>query len=245
MALGLYQPHTPWTAPKRFFDMYPLDELKLPDILEDDLKDVPEIAKKWARQPVKLEDLKQINQWKPVLRAYMASISFVDYNLGRVLDALEQSHHRDNTFVVLWADHGFHMGKKKHFAKAALWEQTTKVLSMIRVPELHENGEIRNQPVNLLDLYPMLVELCNLSDPPQVLDGTSLVPVIEDENFDKEEPSLTYFKYGNTAVRRNNWRYIRYNNGSEELYDEQEDPKEWHNLVGQSEYEDIINKLSE
>lgn len=244
MALGLYRPHTPWTAPKLFFDRYPLDEIELPKILEDDLEDVPEIARKWARQPVKLEDLKKIDQWKSVVRAYMASVSFMDYNLGRVLDALEKSPHGDNTIVVLWADHGFHLGEKKHFAKFALWEQTTHVLSMMRVPGQTEGGASRDQPVNLLDIYPTLVELCDLSTPSQSLDGTSLVPVIEDENFDKKRPSITYHIKGSTSIRNDRWRYIRYYDGTEELYNEHEDPNEWHNLANQPKYEATIERLS-
>lgn len=245
MALGLYRPHTPWTAPKRFFDKYPLDEVQLPEVLEDDLEDLPDIAKEWADFPVKLRDLKKIDQWRSVMRAYLTSISFMDYNLGRVLDALENSPHRDNTIVVLWADHGFHMGEKHHFAKFALWEQTTRVLSMIRVPGMTEGGESRNQPVNLLDLYPTLIELCDLPDPSQSLDGISLVPVIEDEHYDKQEPSVTYYKKGSTAIRTDSWRYIRYFDGNEELYNENKDPHEWHNLAGQPEYEDVIESLSE
>jgi arylsulfatase A-like enzyme len=245
MALGFYRPHDPWTAPKRFFDMYPLEEVQLPEVLEDDLEDLPDIAKEWAHSPLRLEDLKKVGQWKPSVRAYLAAISFMDYNLGRVLDALDKSPYRDNTIVVLWADNGFHMGEKHHFAKQALWEQTTHVLSMIRAPGITEDGATRKQPVNLLDIYPTLVELCDLPQPKQTLDGVSLVPVIRDENYERKQPAITYYKYGSASIRTMDWRYIRYYDGTEELYNESEDPSELTNLADDPDHQQVINELAQ
>src|SRR5690606_9199594 len=110
MALGLYRPHDPWVAPKRFFDLYPLDSVQPPPVAENDLDDVPPIGKDWALRQLDIKELQQINQWRPAVRGYLACISFMDYSLGRVLDALDNSPYRDNTIVVLWADNGFHMG---------------------------------------------------------------------------------------------------------------------------------------
>jgi arylsulfatase A-like enzyme len=239
MVYGLYRPHNPWTAPKRFFDMYPLEEVQLPEVLEDDLDDLGPIARKWADFPIKLDRVKELNQWKPVVRSYLASISFMDYSLGRVLDALEKSPHRDNTIVVLWSDHGFHMGEKNHFAKYALWEKTTHTLLMARIPGETNGGEVRDQPVNLVDLYPTLVDYCSLPSVEQKLDGTSLRQVIEDAGYEREQPSLTYYKKGSVGMRTKDWRYIRYYDGSEELYDRKKDPNEWYNLANDTAYKSI------
>ena len=235
MALGLYRPHNPWTAPKRFFDMYPIETLQMPKVLENDLDDVPETGKKWAKGPVDFQEIKKAGKWKPIVQAYLASISFMDYNLGRVLDALEKSKYKDNTIVVLWADHGFHMGEKGHFAKYALWEQTTHTLLMAQIPG-GPRGVKRDQPVNLVDIYPTLVDYCNLPKVKQELSGVSLRPVIEDKNYKKQTPSITYYKKGSVGIRTENWRYIRYFDGTEELYDHTKDPREWENLANKPEF---------
>ena len=239
MTLGIYRPHNPWTAPKRFFDMYPLDEVKVPEVFEDDLDDIPEIGKAWAGKPVSLDTLKSIDQWKPVVRSYLASVSFMDYNLGRVLEALENSEYGDNTIVVLWADHGFHLGEKEHFAKYALWEKTTHTLLMAKIPGGPED-EGRDQPVNLLDIYPTLIDYCDLPETPQTLSGRSLRPLIEDPGTWSEKPSITYYINGSIGMRSEKWRYIRYYDGTEELYDSREDPDEWKNLAGKAEYKNVI-----
>jgi arylsulfatase A-like enzyme len=201
-------------------------------VLEDDLDDLGPIARKWADFPIKLDRVKELNQWKPVVRSYLASISFMDYSLGRVLDALEKSPHRDNTIVILWSDHGFHMGEKNHFAKYALWEKTTHTLLMTRIPGVTKGGEVRDQPVNLLDIYPTLIDYCNLPPVNQKLDGKSLHLVIDDADYERKGPSITYYEKGSVGMRTKSWRYIRYYDGSEELYNSKNDPNEWHNLAG-------------
>ena len=238
MALGFYRPHNPWTAPQRFFEMYPLEELQMPRVLENDLEDIPEIGKNWAKGPVNFQEIKKAGKWKPIVQSYLASISFMDYNLGRVLDALEKSKYKDNTIVVLWADDGFHMGEKDHFAKYALWEKTTHTLLMAKIPNGPE-GENRDQPVNLLDIYPTLMDYCDLPEVNQELSGVSLRNVIEDKHYKKEPPSITYYKKGSIGVRSFNWRYIRYFDGTEELYNHKEDPGEWKNLANNPEFRAI------
>ncbi len=231
MAAGLYKPHNPWTAPKRFFDRYPLDSVQLPKILENDWDDLPEIAKEWAASPVNFEALKKSGQWKSVVRSYLACISFMDWNFGRIISALDESKYKDNTIVCVFADNGFHLGEKKHFAKYALWEQTTHILNMWRVPGVTTAGQTCNQPVNLLDIYPTLVELCKLPMPSSHLDGRSIVELLKNPNYKWDYPSVTTYKQGNQAIRTKQYRYIRYSDGSEELYDELKDPNEWHNLA--------------
>lgn len=245
MALGFYRPHDPWTVPKRFFDLHPLEDIQLPEVLENDLDDLPDVGKEWANRPLRLEDLKRIGQWKPSMQAYLAAISFMDYNLGRVLDALDNSPYRDNTIVVLWADNGFHMGEKHHFAKQALWEQSTRVLLMFRIPGITNCRSFRSQPVSLIDIYPTLAELCGLPQPAQELDGESLVPVIENENYKRVQPAMTFYKFGSASIRTGEWRYIRYYDGTEELYHETVDPREENNLAGDPAYHEVMERLAD
>jgi arylsulfatase A-like enzyme len=231
MAFGLYKPHNPWTAPQRFFDMYPLENIQLPDMLGNDWDDLPPIAKRWAANPVDFDALKQSGQWKAVVRSYLACISFMDWNLGRILDALDKSRYKNNTIVCLVADNGFHLGEKQHFAKYALWEKTTHILNMWRVPQLTGKGVTSDKTVNLLDIYPTFNELCHLGKPPQQLDGTSLVPLLKKPDANWNRPSVTIYRKGNFSVRTPKYRYTRYADGEEELYDEEHDPNEFKNMV--------------
>lgn len=245
MVFGIYRPHNPWTAPKRFFDMYPLDSLVMPNVPTNDLDDVPAVGQEYARHPVSLQALKDAGQWKPVVQSYLASISFMDYNLGRVLDALDHGPNRDNTIVCIVADNGFHMGEKEHFAKYALWEQTTHILCAWRVPGMTAPGSVCEAPVNLLDLYPTFNELCGLPPVPQQLDGVSLVPLLKNSKAEWHLPAVTTYLQNDHAVRDNQWRYIRYHDGSEELYDDLNDPHEWTNVVARSENTAIKGRLAQ
>ena len=243
MVYGIYRPHNPWTAPKRFFDLYPLDKLTLPEVPENDLDDIPDIGKKYAAYPVSFKDIKEAGQWKPILQSYLASISFMDFCLGRVLDALENGPNADNTIVCLVADHGFHMGEKEHFAKYALWEKTTHTLFIWRVPGVTKPGSTCDATVSLLDLYPTFNELCDMSDVPQNLDGKSIAPLLKDPASEWNRPILTTYLQNDYAVRDNRWRYIKYHDGSEELYDHSKDKNEWTNLADNSEYNNVKEKL--
>lgn len=244
MALGLYRPHNPWTAPRRFFDQYPLDSITMPEVPENDLEDIPAIGRQWADHPVDFEALKRVEQWKPVVRSYLASISFTDYNIGRVLNALENSPHRDNTIVVIWADHGFHWGEKEHFAKFALWELTTRTLFMWRVPGLSKPGTECQAPVQLVDIFPTLVDCCDLPQPRQSLSGHSLKPLLKNTEHPWKHPALTFYKGENVAVRNKRFRYIRYEDNTEELYDHENDPNEWSNVADVSEFQNDKEQLA-
>ncbi len=243
MALGIHKPHNPWTAPKRFFELYPLDEITMPEILEGDLDDVPAIGKQFAHNPVSFKQLREAGHWRPVVQSYLACISFMDYVLGQVLDDLAASPHADNTIVCLWADHGFHMGEKEHFAKYALWELTTRCLMIWKVPGMTDPNTICERPVNLLDLYPTLIDLCDLSKTKQTLDGQSIRPLLEDPDIPWERPSMTTYQKGNHAVRDERYRYIRYKDGTEELYDHTTDPHEWTNLAGDPGLTEVKTRL--
>lgn len=253
MAVGLYKPHNPWTAPKRFFDLYPLESLQLPVVPEGDMDDLPPAALEMAYQlgaagkKKMIKAFMQSEHWKKTLQAYLACISFMDESVGVVLDALEESGHADNTIVFLASDHGFHMGEKEHFAKYALWEKTTHILYAWRVPGMTPvDGSTCDRTVSLADVYPTLVELCGLPDPPQknVMKGRSLKPLLLDPDAKWNRPVLSTYAYNNHSVRGQRWRYTRYNNGDEELYDHKSDPNEWTNLAENPEYDKVKDRLA-
>jgi arylsulfatase A-like enzyme len=165
----------------------------------------------------------------------------MDWNFGRILSALDSSKYKNNTIVCVFADNGFHLGEKKHFGKYALWEQTTHILHMWRVPGVTKAGSICEEPVNLLDLYPTLVELCDLPKPASQLDGRSIVKLLIDPKAPWGFPSITTHKPGNQAVRDRVYRYIRYSDGQEELYNELKDPNEWSNLANDPDMQPILS----
>lgn len=242
-AMGFYRPHNPWTAPKRYFSPFPMDQVKLPEAVADDLNDVPAAAIEIRDSAAKHDELVRISQDKPLVRAYLASIYFMDDLLGQILKALDESPYADNTIVVIWSDHGYHHGEKENWGKSALWEQTTRCLLTIRLPHGKSNGKSTGTPVNLLDLYPTLVDLCNLPQPTQQLDGLSLKPLLDDPTQTRKIPSITWYGADNVSVRSTDYRLIRYFDGSMELYDHRNDPREWNNLATDPEYKPIIDDL--
>ena len=239
-AVGFYRPHVPMYAPRRWFDLYPLETVKLPPTLDGDRDDLPEAAKRltFNGSAPQHEWFVKNGEWKHAVQSYLASVSFVDNQIGRVLDALSESPFRDNTIVVLLSDHGWHLGEKKQWAKRTLWERATRVPLIISVPN-GLRGAKSTRPVGLVDLYPTLIELCALGAKPE-LNGQSLKPLLTDPGAEWERPAITTFKQGNHALRSEHFRYIRYADGSEELYDHRTDPNEWYNLVGDPAYENVI-----
>ncbi|MCA9072976.1 MAG: sulfatase-like hydrolase/transferase, partial [Planctomycetaceae bacterium] len=177
--------------------------------------------------------LKENHRWREAVQAYLASISFADALVGELLKALENSPHAENTIIVLWSDHGWHLGEKQHWHKFTLWEEATRVPLIIAGPNIAKPGTRTSQPVGLIDLYPTLCELCGIPIPEQ-LDGTSLCPLVRDPTVERKQPALTTHGPGNHSLRTERYRYIRYADGSEEFYDHQTDPQEWHNLAGES-----------
>ena len=178
LACGLFRPHLPWYVPQPYFDQYPLDEVVLPKVREDDLEDVPNAGKAFAEARKKdLETILKADQYREAVQAYLASITYADAQLGRVLEALEDSGQADNTVVVLWSDHGWHLGEKGHWHKTTLWEEATRVPFIISAPG-YEPARC-SRPVSLVDLFPTLNELCGLRLD-DAHDGESLVPLLED-----------------------------------------------------------------
>jgi arylsulfatase A-like enzyme len=185
-----------------------------------------------------LKWVRESNQWRNLVKSYLASTSFVDAQIGRILTALEESGHADNTIVVVWGDHGWHLGEKGITGKNTLWDDGTRVPLIFAGPGVN-GGQRCTQPAELLDLYPTLVELCGLQ-PRDDLEGQSLVPQLRDAATKRDRPAITSHNQGNHGIRSENWRYIRYADGSEELYDMKNDPNEWTNLAGRPEHDAII-----
>jgi arylsulfatase A-like enzyme len=245
LAVGFQHPHVPCYAPRKWFELYPENRLVLPPIKEDDRDDLPRFASylHWRVPEPRLHWLQATKQWRPLVRAYLASISFVDSQVGRILQALETSGQTERTVVVLWSDHGWHLGEKGITGKNTLWERSTHVPLLFAGPGI-PTGQKCHQPVELLDLYPTLAEVCGFK-PPAGLEGLSLVPLLKNPQASRKRPAITTHNPGNHAIRTERWRYIRYADGSEELYDLKTDPHEWHNLAGRPGYENVRQQLAQ
>ena len=241
LACGFFRPHLPWYVPQEYFDRFPLDEISLPVVMENDTADIPDAGKALIKFRDH-ENVTKYEQWTKAVQGYLASGNFVDECVGRVVDALENSKHKDNTIIVLWSDHGWNLGEKQHWRKFALWENTTRTIFMVKVPGMAGNSSVCSTPVNLLDVYPTLIELCGLPPNPKN-EGTSVVPLLESPDRNWETASVTTHGKDKHAVRLRNWRYIQYDDGSQELYNLQEDPNEWTNLAQNPQYENIILEL--
>lgn len=243
MGVGFYRPHVPQFAPKKWFDMYPLDSLQLPTTITDDLGDVSSYG-------IDLTRLKHVSpthewvteneEWKPLVQSYLACVSFVDEQVGRVLDALDNGDYGKNTYIVLFSDHGFHIGEKERHAKRSLWEDGTRVPLIIAGPGIPK-GIVSNKPVQLLDIYPTLLELANLESDSKH-EGNSLVTLLQSKDVLWPHYSRTSFGPGNYAIVSERFRFIQYNDGSEEFFDHANDPNEWYNEIENQDYIDVIGK---
>jgi arylsulfatase A-like enzyme len=243
LCVGFRRPHVPCYASQRWFDLYPDDGLEMPPVRDDDRDDTPRYSwyLHWKLPEPRLAWLREAHQWRSLIRSYLASVSFVDSQVGRVLDALDESGRADNTIVVVWSDHGWHLGEKGITGKNSLWERSTRVPLIFAGPGIATDARC-DQPVELLDLYPTLVELCGLPAN-EKNDGHSLDPQLRDAAAERPWPAITTHGPGNHSVRTVDWRYIRYAEGSEELYDSRSDPNEWTNLAGDAEYAEKIREL--
>ncbi|MBI1895001.1 MAG: sulfatase [Acidobacteria bacterium] len=238
LACGIFRPHLPWYVPKKYFDLYPLEKITLPKVNGDDLDDVPPIGRKFARPQGDHKTVTEHHQWRQAVQAYLASISFADASLGHLLDAFDASPYARDTTVVLWSDHGWHLGEKLHWRKFTLWEEATHNVLMMVAPDVTKPGGRCPRAVNLLDIYPTLADLCGLPGRKE-LEGQSLRALLKDPGAAWERPALTTFHRNNHSVRGERWRYIRYTDGTEELYDHRTDPLEWKNLAGKAEYKEV------
>jgi arylsulfatase A-like enzyme len=239
MALGFIRPHLPWNAPRSFFDQYDPATLPIPKgYLENDLDDAPGW---WA--DTRWQQIKIQNQWKNGIRAYLAAISYMDFNVGIVLDALRNSPYANNTIVVFMGDNGWMLGEKEWWDKYHVQDQANRTTLIIYDPGQKGNGQVSHKVVSLLDVYPTLAQLAGLT-PPSTLDGESLVPLLDQpDRPDWDKPVFIRFR-GINIVKTNHWRYIQLGKFSQ-LYDITVDPYEWHNLYGQTGYADVVKDLDQ
>ena len=240
MSVGFFLPHVPCYATQKWFDLYPEESLQLPLIQENDRDDTPRFSwyLHWKLPEVRLKYLQEANEWKNLVRSYLACTSFVDSQVGRVLAALEESGQADNTIVVLWSDHGWHLGEKAISGKNTLWDDGTRVPLIFAGPGVTPDQRC-TKPAELLDMYPTLIDLCGLSKNDR-LEGHSLLPQLKDAGASREWPAITTHNHDNHGVRSEHWRYIHYADGSEELYDMRKDPNEWKNLASDPQFASII-----
>ena len=240
LAAGFFLPHVPCYATQKWFDLYPDDDSVLPKIASDDRRDTPRFSwfLHWELPEPRLRWLQENNQWRNLVRSYLASTSFVDAQIGRLLTALEETGIADNTIVVVWGDHGWHLGEKGISGKNTLWDRSTKVPLIFAGPGV-KAGQRCPQPSELLDIYPTLTALAGLPARAD-LEGLSLVPQLRDATTPRDRPALTSHNQGNHGIRSERWRYIRYADGTEELYDMLHDPHEWTNLAALPEHAAII-----
>ncbi len=243
LACGIFRPHLPWYVPRKYFDRFPVGEVLLPKVLPSDLDDIPPAGLKIARPQGDHRNVLEHGQWHQAVQGYLAAIAFADTQVGRVIDALDDSPHAKNTILVFWTDHGWHLGEKQHWRKFALWEEATRTPLIFVVPSLTAAGRRCDRPVNLLDIYPTLVDVCGLT-PRKQLEGVSLKPLLQNPGESWDRPSLTTHGRNNHALRSDRFRYIRYADGTEELYDHEEDPMEWKNLASDGDYQEIKQELA-
>lgn len=231
LTVGFLRPHVPWYVPQKWFDMHPLETVQTPPYKKDDRSDLPPIA-------LQVDDLPMMpttdwaiesDQWKNIVQAYLACVTFVDHYIGEVLNALENSQYKDNTIVILWSDHGYRLGEKGTFAKHCLWQEGTNAPLIIAAPEMTK-GKKCNQPVEMLDIYPTLLDLCGLPAN-KMNEGMSIKPLIKNPESKWNYFAISTYGRNNHAVISDQYRYIRYEDESEELYDHQNDSNEWTNIA--------------
>ncbi len=242
LACGLYRPHMPWQVPREYYEMFPVDSIVLPEVPSDDLDDIPMAGRRMARPEGDHANVTGSDNWPYAVQAYLASIAFADGQIGRVLDALEASEFADNTIIVFWGDHGWHLGEKEHWRKFALWEEATRTPLIIVAPGVTQPGSRCERTVDFMNIYPTLCELCDLEITDQ-LEGVSMHSLLVDPATAWDRPAVTTHGRGNHAVRSERFRLIHYANGSEELYDHEADPMEWTNLATDPEYADVVAEL--
>ncbi len=243
LGLGLLRPHVPLYVPQKWFDLHPIEGIEVAPYQSNDLDDIPPVALQINDLPMmpSTEWAIQNGEWKNIIQAYLACVSFVDYQIGRVMEALENSDYAENTIIVLWSDHGYRLGEKGTFAKHALWEPATKAPLLFAGPNIPETKRI-NSPVEMLSIYPTLIELSGLPSYERN-EGRSLLPMILSPDSDPKGYAMTTFGMNNHAIKSGGFRYIRYEDGGEELYDHQSDPNEWTNLAGNPDYQAILKSL--
>jgi arylsulfatase A-like enzyme len=213
LALGFYRPHVPFFPPRDVYDS--LDDVQMPPVDDNDWSDIPDAARRVSMSNLKIPThdwMREKGRWQEAVKCYLACVRWTDEQLGRVLDALDEGPHAKNTIIVLFSDHGYHLGEKQRWSKFSLWERTTHVPLIISVPDGIKGKT--NKPVELLSLYPTLIDLCELPENPK-LEGVSLRPLLQDPHADWKHVAVSTLGQNNHAVRDARWRFIQYADGSE------------------------------
>ena len=243
LSVGFRKPHLKNIAPRFNFEKFDPENITLPIINENDLDDIPLAGQALVLRRF-LIDTRNYKLYRQAVVGYLATVNYIDDLVGRLLDTLYSSPYVNDTIVVLWSDNGFHLGEKLHWQKMTLWEESTRVPLIFTGPGVLLRGIRCNEPVSLLDTYPTLIELCELGPVPQTLEGESLTPLLRAPHFQRTTPAVTTYGPNNHAIRSKRWRYIRYADGSEELYDHVADPYEWNNLALDPSYYEIKEQLA-
>jgi arylsulfatase A-like enzyme len=261
VALGFYKPHQPFFVPRKYFNLHDRETTSLPPTIAGDLYDVPPPGRELATRPWTSGTHKTVaahGAWRDAVRAYLATVSFVDALVGRVIDALDRSPYADNTWIILSSDHGWSLGEKEHWGKHVPWRESVRMPLMVVPPKSGSTkgfttGARCDACVSLLDLYPTLIEACSLPVPPGLampdvdtvgLEGKSLLPLIADPDAEWQAAAVSTVGRGTHSVSTDRWRYIRYFDGSEELYDLRSDPREWFNLANKPEHAQLKQQLA-
>jgi arylsulfatase A-like enzyme len=243
LAAGFVKPHLPWFVPKKYFDLFPLDAIALPATDGKDLDDVPAAGRRIARPEGDHQKVLETDNWRKAVQGYLAAIAFADAMIGRLIDGLEKSPLASDTVVVLWGDHGWHLGEKQHWRKFSLWEEATRSPLLVVAPGVTKPGGLCGRTVDFMGLYPTLAELCGLPAPKEQ-EGASFLSLLKDPAAPWDRPAITTHGRNNHAVRTETHRYIRYADGSEELYDEEADPLERTNLASKPELAKLKESLA-
>jgi iduronate 2-sulfatase len=243
LACGLHKPHMAWNVPRKYYDLFPLESIALPKVLETDLDDIPPAGVRMARPEGDHADMLKSGRWKEAVQGYLAAGAYCDAMVGRLMRAFDESDYKDNTIVVFWGDHGWHLGEKQHWRKFALWEEATRAPLFFVAPGVTQPNSTCERPVDFMSIYPTLCDLAGLPIPPHN-EGVSVLPLLKDPSAEWSRPALTTHGRGNHAIRSERWRYIRYADGSEELYDHNADPLEWKNLAADPEHAGVKAELA-
>jgi iduronate 2-sulfatase len=244
LAVGLYRPHTPYVAPKKYFDHYPLDEIRVPSVPEGYLQTLPQPAVKSITRKDQQGMATELAQ--QAMQAYYASITFADAQIGLILQALEETGLNENTVVLFTSDHGYHMGEHGHWQKTTLFENAARVPLIVAGPGVTARGQVCASPVEMVDFYPTLAELCGLQAP-DFISGVSLAPALRDVNHRPRESALTQYANG-YSLRTDRYRYTEWGTDGDqgaELYDSQSDPAEMTNLANRAAHRAQVAELSQ
>ena len=236
LAVGLHKPHMPWFVPRKYYDMFPLDKIELPPHIEHDLDDVPPSGIKMAKPQGDHAAILAAGRWKDAVQGYLAACAYTDMNIGRLLEAFDKSAYKDNTIIVFWGDHGWHLGEKEHWRKFTLWEEAARAPLIWVAPGVTTPNSLCERTVDFMSVYPTLVDLCGLAAPARPLEGRSIKSLLVNPAAPWTTPAMTTYLFSNHGIRSEGWRYIHYQNGDEELYNEAVDPYEWKNLANDPQY---------